>query len=117
MKITIDKTYTSGCFKDRVKEDIKTFREVYTESDLLRAYNDTFDEYIAGWKDNILKCELQAFPGGTDYNNETWFYCEMVIDCEVAIFKIRFFCDLHLKIDTRDGMHKTRYFKETELKR
>lgn len=85
MKIKIDRTYTAGYQVPQVKADIAQFKEKYTEADVLYIARTQLDF----WKGNdIIKFEIEAFPGGSYYNNETHFSFHIVLDGYYAMWKI-----------------------------
>jgi hypothetical protein len=75
---------------------------MYTDNDLLRAFEDAVIEVDIPYNLDILSANLEAFPGGTDYNNETAFRVEIVGRCYHSFFVITFYCDMGLNVDTRD---------------
>ena len=102
MKFTIDKEYTTLAQLPKVKQDCKEFKTLYTDNDLLRAFEDAVIDIDIPCGLDILSANLEAFPGGTDYNNETAFRVEIVGRCYHSFFVITFYCDMGLTVDTRD---------------
>ena len=111
MKIKIDKKYTADYQIDRVKEAIKSFKEVFTENDLLAMFRSEFD-----WHDNwcceIVNCEIRAFDAGTFYNNETTFAIEMLLEGFSEVDKIRFYYTTGFGVNIAKDMHTIKVYKE-----
>lgn len=107
MKITIDSMYTNGSEKPRVKEDIATFKACkYTEKDLLSAIisqaEQKFPEAGLCAGDEVIKCDIKAFPAGTYFGNRTHFFVEMVTEGWREMAKIQCYLDPEtLEIDLR----------------
>lgn len=99
-KITIDREYTTLAQVDKVKEDSKEFSNCYTVGDLIREFTEQ-TEYNEIWAPEILKVEIKAFPAGTNYNNETHFSVDMILDKWDKIYKVHYYCDMNIRIDTR----------------
>lgn len=102
MKITVDKEFTNGYEMAQVKEDIKEFKARYTDGDVLNAMRSQTD-FWGGYGEDIIKAEAKAFPAGWDFQNKTLFAVEMLIDGYNEMYKIRFYIDMDLNVDTRKG--------------
>ena len=109
MKMSIYKELTAKYEEDTVREDMKEFKESYTDGDLLRMFQDALDArgipspYMNSAY--ITACNIKAFPAGTDFADEygrqpTHYEVKMTIDdgC-LEIDKIRFYTDNELNID------------------
>lgn len=98
----------------KVREDIKEFKERYTDRDVLRAF-----EEAVGWNGGafaeIVKATGEAFPEADWYGADTSFCFEMILDDRIAMHKIRFYTDLDLKIQITtmfgDDMYRIKTFK------
>lgn len=101
MKITINKEYTTLAQADKVRRDIREFRGMYTDGDLLRAFRDATDLDIA-WNHDILSAFVEAFPAGSLFGDKTSFCVEMITHGFREFCEIRFYCDMNLEVDTRD---------------
>ena len=101
MKITIDKGHTTLALLPKVKEDAKEFKSCYTDADLLSAFSSAV-EFTGTWGHDILSCNVEAFPGGTDYNNETHYHVSIITHGFREFCEISFYCDSALSVDTRD---------------
>lgn len=105
MKTSIDKRYTTLEQADKVREDLKEFKARYTDGDLLRTFCDTFDLYPAHSRE-VLSVRVVAFPGGTDYSNETHFSVDIIAtddtNCVLGFCTMHYYCDLELAVDTRE---------------
>lgn len=100
MRITLDKDYIESWQMDRVKEDVKAFKEMYKEEDLLGAFRAQVCDFVI--VEEILKTKVEAFDSGWAMDNKTVFRVEMVVDAWNSIYKIRFYVDMGLAVDTRD---------------
>lgn len=109
MKITIDKEYTAGYQMAQVKEDIKEFKERYTEKDILSVIRSQLD-FWNNTNAEILKTEIKAFPGGSFYGNETHFAIEMILDGFLEINKIYTYMNMDLDIPN-PALSKIRTYK------
>lgn len=101
MKISVDKEFTTLELRDRVKEDLKEFKARYTDGDLIRAFIDATGK-IDPYNTDILSCEVEGFPGGTDFDNETRFKVTIVSRGYGKFCEVGFYCDMNLVVDTRD---------------
>lgn len=115
MKITIDRQYTEDYQLPAVKEDIKAFKEMYTEGDLLRAFENQTGEDI--YVEEIVRTKIEAFDSGWAFDHKTAFQVEMVVDAVMEMVKVRFYTDMELNVDTREIaegvlMYDCRRFKE-----
>ena len=86
MTITIDKTYTRNLFDGsstealkNVRKAIKEFKGRYTERD-------------------IISMKIEAF--GSEFS--TSFCIEAFVNGLISLYRIRFYCDLDLTVDTSD---------------
>lgn len=99
MKIRADKEYTENYQMAKVKEDIAEFKERYTEKDILNSFRAQCD-----WWENqcaeILKCEINAFPAGWAYDDETHFHVVMYLDGFTEMNKLSFYVNLDLDVNT-----------------
>lgn len=100
MKITIDKKFTTLEQVAKVKEDIKMFKEMYSERDLLSAFANQAGRNE--WFGDILRAEAKAFPGGWAYKDETQFCITMVTEGYNKFYKIRFYIDMAMNVNTND---------------
>lgn len=101
MKITLNKKYIEDYQMDRVKEEAKDFAKSYTEKDLLMRFMD--ETGIEFWWSEIIKTKIEAFDSGWACGNKTTFEVEMWIESGVTqMFKIRFYIDYDLTVDTRE---------------
>lgn len=89
MKIRIDNKNTTVANLPTVKERIKQFKSYFTESDLLRMFNESTDKFLGG---DIIKCDIEAFSSSYDASDVS-FYVELVLDECVCVTRIRFFID------------------------
>ena len=101
MKITIDRNYTEDCMMARTKEQSKEFKEIYTENDLPRMFEQATGEQT-GFVEEIVYCRLSAFPGGSQETDETHYSVDMLIDTYKAMYKIHFYISQSGEIDVRD---------------
>lgn len=100
MKITVEKQFTTLALLPQVKADMKEFKARYTDIDLLNAFIDATD-IVDPYAADILRCDVEAFPAGTDFNDETHFFVEMVTFSYAKICVLRFYVDMNLTVDTR----------------
>ena len=102
MKITIEKRYTTLDKVERTKQQMKEFKEMFTDGDLLRMFRDAVDGWEYGYGDEIIRCNLEAFPGGTMETDETHYSVEILLEGFRRFTKIRFYISQSAVIDTRD---------------
>lgn len=103
MKTKIDRDLTTLAQLGAVKDDLKEFKARYTDNDLLTAFVDVTN-IVNPYGGDILSCEVEAFPAGSDFDNRTAFGVELVVRHANEFCVVRFYCDLDLTIDTRDLM-------------
>ena len=101
MKITIDRQYTEERMMERTKEQIKEFKEIYTENDLLRMFSDATGEVLP-FVEEIVYCRMSAFPGGTMETDETHYSVDMMLDTYRAVYKIHFYISQSGEVDVRE---------------
>ena len=101
MKITIDKHFTTLDKVDRTKEQMKEFKAMYTDGDLLRMFSETVDNWDLGFGQDIIYCNLEAFPGGSAETDETHYHVEMLTEKYNGYNKISFYISQSGEIDTR----------------
>ena len=101
MKIAIDRKYTEASKMERTKEQIKEFKEIYTEDDLLRMFTEATGQ-ITGFVEEIIYCRLSAFPGGTQETDETHYSVDMLVDTFKAMYKIHFYISQSGEVDVRE---------------
>ena len=113
MRCMVDYDYTTRLEKQRVLDDLREFKERYTEGDLLRKfYSETDNVDVTG---DVVYFKVYGFPGGTYYNNATHFRVEALLEGFRKIYKVRFYCDLEMNIDTRTVPTKMYDFERYEL--
>ena len=101
MRIKFNKKYIEDYQMARVKEDAKQFAEANTLNDLRREFEDQVGIYL-GCNPEILKAEITAMDSGWATGNKTIFNVEMVVDGYSSMFRIQFYIDMNMEIDTRD---------------
>ena len=101
MKITIDKRLTTIDKAERTKAQAKEFKEIYTDGDLLRMFRDAVDGWQYGYSDEIIRCNLEAFPGGTMETDENHYSVEILLEGFRLFTKIHFYISQSGDIDTR----------------
>lgn len=104
MKITINKEFTTLGKVERTKEQMKEFKEIYTDGDLLRMFENAVDGCYCDSRD-IVYCKLSAFPGGTMETDETHYSVDMLIEGWDTVTKIHFYISQSGEIDTRVIRH------------
>ena len=103
MKITVKKEFTTIAQLPKVKEDIREFKERYTDGDLKSAFCDAVEEEsFLLWSSDIVSVNITAFPGGTVYNDETQFHVTMLCRRYREFIEAKFYCDIDLNINTGD---------------
>ena len=105
MKITIDKKYTEEYMMDQIKADVAEFKKAYSEKDLLAEFARQVSEdgtkfYVAN--PEIIMTKVVAFPAGYAFDNVTHFAVDMVLDEITRMYKIRFYCDMSLTVNTNN---------------
>ena len=102
MKFTIVKGYTTLAQLPKVKEDCKEFKARYTDKDLLSIFCDEITDIDLPYGLSVLSANIEAFPGGSDFDNETAFHVELMAKGYKSFYVIRYYCNLDFCIDTRD---------------
>lgn len=101
MTIVMNKEYTTIAKAERTRRQMKEFREMYTDGDLLRMFRDATDTWQYGYSDEILYCKLSAFPGGTQETDETHYSVDMLLEGFQRYTKIHFYISQSCEIDLR----------------
>lgn len=101
MKIIIDRKYTEAHMMERTKTQIKEFKEIYTENDLLRFFTEAVGETLP-FVEEIVYCRLSAFPGGYTETDETHYSVDMLLDTYNKMYKLHFYISQSGEIDTRE---------------
>lgn len=92
MKITMDKDMTESYMIERTKTQMKEFKEIYTDNDLLRMFREAIkDAGLGGTNPEILRCNLRAFPGGYNETDETHYCVEMLLESWKEFTKVVFY--------------------------
>ena len=104
--IKIDKNLTKSWEMDKVKADAAEFRKLYNEKmmalEFIRQYNEISDKKLRCYNPDIIGTEIEAFPRGYAFGDETSFWVKMTLeDCD-KIYKVTFFTDLALALHTDD---------------
>lgn len=100
MKFTISKEYTTLAQLPKVKDDIKEFKARYTERDLASYFLSVVDVDNAPFCEEIISCNVNAFPAGYSYNDETAFSVYIIMHGFRSFHEIHFYCDIDLNIRT-----------------
>ena len=100
MKIKLNKKYIEDYQLERVKADAKDFAAANTLNDLVRVFEAQTDEFI-GNRPEVIKAEIEAMDSGWACGNKTIFEVHMVIDDFDSMFKVMFWIDMELNVDTR----------------
>ena len=102
-KITIDKKFTTLEQVPKVRQDIQEFKEYATVEDLYGqfkwAIRDTEDDFHT-YDSKIVYCNLEAFPGGSDFDDKTCYKVEMLIEEWHEFWKIQFYITQDWEINT-----------------
>jgi len=102
MKIKINREYTTLDMVERTKAQMKEFKETYTDADLVRMFREAIGENNNNrLHDEILRCELSAFPGGTAEKDETHYSVDILLEGFRRFTKIHFYINQSAEIDTR----------------
>ena len=96
MKITLSKDMTTISQAQKVKADMKQFKEAYSDGDLKMAVSDLFGGVLYG--SAVLSADVKAFPGGYFFNDETHFCVELVCSDWRKFYKVRYYTDLSLSV-------------------
>ena len=97
MKITIDKLYTAGYQMEKVKADIKEFKECFTERDILSEFRRQYDWHKNECAD-IIRCEISAFPAGWACGDYTSFSITLWLEGYHEMNKLSFYMDNGLNL-------------------
>lgn len=101
MKITINKKFTEAEMMERTQSQSKEFKAMYTDADLLRMFREATG-CQQGYTDEIIRCNLSAFPGGAYETDETHYEVDILLEGYKSFTKIHFYISQSLEIDTRD---------------
>lgn len=101
MKIGFSKDYIESYQMSRVKEDAQSFKEAYQVGDLLREFKSQTGEFF-GVSPEIVRTTIIAMDSGWYWGNVTIFSVEMLLDDDLAMYKVRFYIDMELTVDTRE---------------
>ena len=104
MKITIDRDMTEAYLVDRTKAQMKEFKEIYTDGDLLRMFREAINCTELGYNFDIIRCNLRAFPGGWAESDETHYCVEMLLEGFKEFYKVYFYITQSGEVDTRKDM-------------
>lgn len=100
MKMILCKDYVESYQIERVKADMKEFKARYTEGDLIRFFRDTV-EYYDGYNAEVIKAEIEAMDSGYALGNKTTFWCHMILNNCLNMYRFDFWMDMDGTIDTR----------------
>lgn len=103
MKISINKELTTLAQLPKIKHDLREFRGMYTDGDLLRVFCEQTG-FCDAYAHEILSATVEAFPGGTDFDNETAFSVHLLTHGWREFCEIDFYCNAQLEVDLRDLM-------------
>lgn len=110
MKIKINRQYVEDYQMDRVKADMKEFKERYTDGELLYQFIEQTD-ITKPYSSDIVYCNVKAMDSGWAFGNKTVFQVEMLCDNLIAMYKISFYVDMDLHVDTRKLLVTFQEFK------
>lgn len=104
MKIKIDEEFTTLAQAPKVREDIKTFKAMFTEADVTGAARAAAD-----FNGDLLSLTGEAFPGGYFYKDATKFHFIAFLWDWSKVIRVSFYCDMDMTIDntTTDGKPMT----------
>lgn len=89
---------------DKLRADLKEFKARYTDGDLKRAIQDVLDTDFYG---DIVQAKVEAFG-----YNDTSFAVDLLIDGFIKMYKIRYYCNIDLKIDEDENLIHVRAYSE-----
>lgn len=89
---------------DKLRADMKEFKARYTDDDLKRAIENVLNKDFYG---EIVQAKVEAFGF-----NDTSFAVDLMIDGFIKVYKIRYYCDLNLNVDTDDNLIHVRSYTE-----
>lgn len=106
MKIKLDKKYIQEYQMERVKADAKEFSQMYTNGDLLREFltQTASDVTMNVRADDIIRMDIKAMDAGWFYGEKTIYCVTMFLYDWDKMYKIRFYVDQYLTVDTKDGL-------------
>ena len=102
MKITIEKKLTTLDKVERTKQQMKEFKEMFTDGDLLRMFRDAMNGWEYGYSDEIIRCNLEAFPGGTMETDENHYSVDILLEGFRRFTKVHFYISQSAVVDTRE---------------
>lgn len=121
MKITIDKTFTESYMMPRTKEQAKEFKEAYTDGDLLRMFRDAYEadtgEVSEIWNPDIIRCNLEAFPGGYQETDENHYSVDMLLEGFGVFYKVHFYISQSCVVNTRNIWMQDHYIKMYQVQK
>ena len=100
MKITMDRAMTEDCMIERTKNQMKEFKEIYTDNDLLRIFRDATKTEDLSLNYKIIRCNLSAFPGGYFETDETHYMVDMLLEGFREFVKLHFFISQSGEVNT-----------------
>ena len=101
IKTSVNKDYTTLARLAQVKTDLKDFAASYTGGDLLNAFQNATGLYDS-YGDTVIAANVEAFPGGSDFGDETHFCVELTTYGYDKFCTIRFYCDKLLTVNVRE---------------
>ena len=104
MNITLDKALTEKEKTSRTKKQMKEFKQMYTDGDLLRMFRTAVQDETLGYCCPVIKCDLAAFPGGYMETDETHYSVNMLLEGWKEFIRIRFFITQSGDVDTRTDL-------------
>lgn len=114
MKTSINRELTTLAQAGQIRADLREFKNRYTENDLLYRFIDSTG-ISAPYGAEVLRCEVEAFPSGLDFDNKTAFAVEMITFSWTGVCVLRFYCDIDLTIDTRKAYLSDDYLYSCEV--
>lgn len=80
MKITLNKEYTEKYMEARTREQMKEFKQMFTDNDLFCMFDAAIgDAADLSYNPDIIRCDLSAYPGGTMQTDETHYFVDMLL--------------------------------------
>lgn len=97
--IKINKEFTEKWTIEQVKADAKEFQNSTTYEDIMCAFRSQ-----TNWNDrydSIVKIDIDAMDAGSFYGNKTIFCVEALLESFDTYYKVRFYIDMDMNVDTR----------------
>lgn len=123
MNITMNDEYTGRNLESMVKAAMKKFQKAHTDKDLAAMFHDAMmtktdcsESKLETLSGQVICCDVDAFPYGSEKPGVTFFEVNMVIYNWSKIAKVRFYVDsddnIELENDHGTPIYEFRVYTE-----